>query len=127
MTTYRLKKDLPFAKKGAEVLKKEYSSNNYVWQIDGFLGDKKTDVNREFFNIGNQSMDMSEWIEEVEEFDFGTGHVSNFKGLCQGYERIVEKVRNGIFFGNPISKMKNDDLFYVIGYLENLYSSKAKD
>jgi hypothetical protein len=81
-----LKKDLPFAKKGSEAhrkYKKDVTSDDYDWYV--------RDDNRILHWIGDSTMDMSDWIEEVP--DNASLEVTTEEELINKVRETMKEVR----------------------------------
>ena len=122
---YRLKKDLPYAKKGTEVLKSEHPPmpvairercvETFYWKVK--VSEMKSYV------IGDSTMNMSDWIEEIEEprvikmFSKLKPEtlMQNFTPDQQGH--YIRLAKNSIFFDQEVKKMNTSELLFTIGYL----------
>ena len=95
---YRLKKDLPFAKVGATVILQEYSTCNkgkhWVVNIDE---DKRTPY-YQAQHIGEESWDMTEWIEEVKPREWDV-IVFNDEISSLGFGKIINSLTGGGSYG----------------------------
>lgn len=115
-----LKKDLPFTKKGERVVK-----HNNLWCIEIPSG---------FWFIGKTDWDMTEWIEEVEEgLDmFPVSYKARPENTLKEYfSKIYYDYRvrgyQGKFMGHDIMVLPNDDLYFIIAYLDDFIKSTEKN
>ena len=106
---YVLKKDLPFAEKGAEVVKKYTGCPDECWCTKVIIGEPQ-------YFIAKGNMDMSEWIEEVEEekplvmFTSKPFPIESF----HDYDNLVKRGENSIFYGHQIRLFTIPQLYFTI-------------
>lgn len=120
---YILKKDLPFAEKGTEVIKKYKGAADECWVIKAKEGEK------EFF-VADAYMSVSEWIEEVKErldiFPNPNPKLSLKESFYPNYRELSTRGRQGKFYGYNIRDLPIDNLYFIIAYLASHIESGHK-